>query len=114
MRPIDADELFDVLKASGIEFMSPEEILHHLKDIIDKSPTLNNIDNDKPRRYLVVCPNDNVEVLLLKNKEEDTWSFVNVTKGHVCPCKFPSIDAAIQDMDRRMENGELIGYVRIN
>lgn len=112
MRPIDADELFDVLKVSGIEFMSSEEILPDLKNVIDKLPTLDSAD--KPRRYIVVRPNDNVEVLLLKNKEEDTWSFVNVTKGHICPCKFSSIDAAIQDMDEHMKNGKIIGYVRID
>lgn len=36
----------------------------------------------------VVCPKDSVKVLLLKHKAEGGYSFVNLTKGHICPCGF--------------------------
>lgn len=39
-----------------------------------------------------------LEVLLLKNKSDSTYSFVNLTKGHICPCRFESESDAIEDL----------------
>ena len=39
-----------------------------------------------------------VEVLLLPHKDGSGWSFVNLTKGHICTCKFDSIESAICDL----------------
>lgn len=41
-----------------------------------------------------------MEVLLLRNKSDGTYSYVNVTKGHICPCRFTSIAEAITDLDQ--------------
>ena len=50
-------------------------------------------------------------VLLLPSKEKPVYySFVNLTKGHICPCKFESIAAAIEDMESKKIAGEIISY----
>ena len=39
-----------------------------------------------------------VEVLLFRNKSDNTYSYINLTKGHICPCKFKTIEHAIKDL----------------
>ena len=39
-----------------------------------------------------------VEVLLFWNKSDNTYSYINLTKGHICPCKFKTIEDAIEDL----------------
>lgn len=46
----------------------------------------------------------------MKYKLEDTWSFVNLTKGHICPCKFNSIEEAILDLEKYVKNGKVLKY----
>ncbi len=61
-------------------------------------------------KFLVTRPYDTVLVYLMKNKLENTYSYVNITKGHICPCKFESITDAVKDMDRLKEEGKIIRY----
>lgn len=42
-------------------------------------------------KIIVVRPKDIVTVLLLKHKNTNEYSFVNLTKGYICPCRFKSI-----------------------
>jgi len=39
-----------------------------------------------------------VEVLLFRNKSDNTYSYINLTKGHICQCKFKTIEDAIEDL----------------
>lgn len=39
-----------------------------------------------------------VEVLLFRNKSDSTYSYINLTKGHICLCKFKTIEDAIEDL----------------
>lgn len=41
---------------------------------------------------------DIIEVLLLPHKDGSGYSFVNVTKGHICPCVFKTIEDAMKDL----------------
>ena len=52
-----------------------------------------------------------LDVLLLKNKLDRTYSFVNLTKGHICPCRFKSESDAIEDLknDARVVRWKIIG-----
>lgn len=60
---------------------------------------------------ITVTRNDGVfEVLLLKNKESDSYSFVNLTKEHICPCKFDSIADGIRDLEKYIKEGKIISY----
>ncbi len=64
-------------------------------------------------KYLVTRPKDTVEVLLIKNKCDATYSFVNITKGHICPCRFNSVKDAIGDMDRLIKENKIIRYENV-
>lgn len=66
------------------------------------------------KKWLVTRKNDTVIVTILKNKSDSTYSFVNLTKEHICPCKFKSIEDALHDMDLKVKNGEIIRYYLIS
>ena len=65
------------------------------------------------QKYLVVRPTDDVIVMIARNEADNTYSFVNLTKGHICPCKFASVADALADMDRKITAGEIIKYIRL-
>ena len=65
------------------------------------------------RRWLVNRPKDEVVVAVMKNKVDNTYSFINLTKEHICPCKFESIDDALKDMEQKVENGEINYYFEL-
>lgn len=52
-----------------------------------------------------------VEVAILPHKDGSGYSYINLSKGHICPCKFPSVEAAIMDMK---ENSKVKRYRRIS
>lgn len=57
---------------------------------------------------LLVYKNDTiVDVLLIKHKGTDTYSYVNVTKGHICPCVFNSMYDALLDIEHKKSSGEI-------
>lgn len=113
MRLIDADAFYENMRKTDISFMQQIDIMTYIKSGLDKQPTIH-LKMTNTRQYLVVRPDDTVEVLLLKNKNDTTWSFVNLTKGHICPCKFKSIKEALADMDRLVKEGKIIRYQRID
>lgn len=61
-------------------------------------------------KFLVTRPDDTVLVYLMKNKSDNTYSYVNITKWHICPCKFQYIQEAIKDMDKLLEEGKIVRY----
>lgn len=61
-------------------------------------------------KIIIVRPKGIVTVLLLKHKNTEEYSFVNLTKGHICPCRFKSIDEAIKDLEERKSSGNIINY----
>lgn len=58
----------------------------------------------------IVRPNDEIDVLLMRNKEDSTFSFVNLTKGHICPCKFNTIDEAFIDLENYKKEGKVLSW----
>lgn len=61
--------------------------------------------------WLVERPhNDFVIVTIMKNKSDNTYSFINLSKEHICTCRFDSINAALADMDERIKEGSVVGY----
>lgn len=46
-------------------------------------------------------------LLIMKHKTDGKYSFVNLTKGHICPCKFDSIADAMKEL----HTDERIKYV---
>lgn len=64
--------------------------------------------------WVVKRQHDKVIVTIMKNKSDGTYSFINLTKEHICPCKFNSIDDALKDMDRLKDRGKIINYFELN
>ena len=62
------------------------------------------------RFYVERIDGDDVEVILLPHKDNSGYSYVNLTKGHICPCKFDTEQAAIDDM---MANNKVTGFYEI-
>lgn len=56
---------------------------------------------------------DNVEVIIARNKSDDTYSFINLTKQHICPCKFKTMEDAIADMERLKNEGKIINCIEV-
>lgn len=63
--------------------------------------------------YKVYRPKDTVIVCIMKNKSDNTYSYVNLTKEHICPCRFLSVEEALLDMDKKIEEGTVLKYERI-
>lgn len=65
------------------------------------------------KRWLVIRPNDEVIVTIMQNKSDNTYSFINLTKEHICSCRFNSIEDALKDMDIRIKEGTVIKYYQL-
>ena len=65
------------------------------------------------RKWFVKRPNDNVIITIMKNKSDETYSFINLTANHICACKFNSIDAALDDLEECRKRGDVIEYYEI-
>jgi hypothetical protein len=63
--------------------------------------------------YLVTREKDNVVVSIMLNKSDHTYSFVNLTKGHICNCKFHTVEEAVKDMQTKKENSEVVDYFKV-
>jgi hypothetical protein len=63
--------------------------------------------------YSVKRPQNTVNVAILSNMSDGTFSFVNLTEGHICKCRFNSEEEAIADMDKQVELGNVISYKEI-
>lgn len=62
------------------------------------------------KRWYVERPNGNCIVSIMRNKSDDTYSFINITDGHICTCKFNSIEDALKDMENKKQTGEVIDW----
>lgn len=63
--------------------------------------------------YLVQCKSGNVIVSIMRNKSDNTYSFVNLTKNHICPCRFDSVEDAVKDIDEKILNGDIVRYFKL-
>ena len=64
-------------------------------------------------RFLVERPKDIVEVWLVRNKDGSGFQFVNISKGHICPCKFEGFGQAVTDMSKLKSEGKIISFTRL-
>ena len=63
--------------------------------------------------YLVIRNKGNVVVSIMFNKFNESYHFVNLTKGHICSCEFETVWDAIDDMQSKKDNGEIIDFIKI-
>lgn len=61
-------------------------------------------------KFIVHKETEDLDVLLLRHKGTDKYSFVNLTKWHICKCVFDSVDEAMKDIEDRKAKGLLIDY----
>lgn len=59
------------------------------------------------RQFIVHREDGDFKVIILKHKIEGTYSFVNLTKGHICPCRFDSEDDAVAELMSQVGNKSL-------
>lgn len=66
----------------------------------DYKSNLNKLEETISTSFLIKYDNSNTtnHVSILKHKDKNTYSYVNLTKGHICPCIFNSIQEAIDDL----------------
>ena len=58
------------------------------------------------------CENRYILIVLFKHKDDGTYSWVNFTKGHICPCRFKTVEDAIADLENFKAAGKLVSYVK--
>ena len=63
--------------------------------------------------YEVIRPKDTVIVDIFREKGTNYYRYINLTKKHICPCKFKSEEDALKDMDKLIEEGKIIKYTKI-
>ncbi|MEG1585980.1 MAG: hypothetical protein RR346_03820 [Bacteroidales bacterium] len=54
--------------------------------------------------------NNVIRVIILPHKDTGKYSFINMSKGHICPCQFDSIDDAMVDLESKLQAGSILGY----
>lgn len=55
-------------------------------------------------------PKGDVEVVIMFDRNSEKYCFVNLTKGHVCKCRFNSYEEAIQDLENEISLGNVNFY----
>ena len=63
--------------------------------------------------YLVIRNKGNVVVSIMFNRFNGSYHFVNLTKRHICSCEFETVWDAIDDMQSKKDNGEIIDFIKI-
>ena len=56
-------------------------------------------------------PTDTVIVSIMYDRNTDQYCFVNLTKGHVCSCRFASKVEALFDLEEQKEKSARISNV---
>ena len=60
--------------------------------------------------YKIVRAHDEVIVSKKKKKNDNTYSFINLTKGHICPRRFLTVNEALMDLEKYIKEGKIIKY----
>ena len=47
---------------------------------------------------------------IFRNKIDNSYSFINLVKHTISPCKFRSESAALNDLNKYIQNGKIIKY----
>jgi hypothetical protein len=45
-------------------------------------------------------------LLILIEREEGKYRICNLTKGHICPCKFDTYEEAVKDIEQYEKDGK--------
>lgn len=64
----------------------------------------------KLNKFRIFKPSETADVILVRHKGTQEYSFVNLTKGHICPCRFKTFEDAVADIEKRIKDGKIVGY----
>lgn len=52
------------------------------------------------RFYSILYKDKKISIVtILPHKDTGKYSYVNMTKGHICPCQFDSVEDALKDLE---------------
>ena len=61
------------------------------------------IYKNKTTKNTVIC-------MLIPSKDNSYYSFVNISKGHICKCKFKTYEDGIEDLNNQVRLGKVLSY----
>lgn len=47
----------------------------------------------------------------MHHKSNDKYSFIDITKGHICSCEFDTQEEALEDLRNKYNNKEIASYI---
>jgi hypothetical protein len=59
---------------------------------------------------VVERPEDIVVVNIMYDKSTNKYAFVNLTKKHICECRFDTYDNAIEDLEKHKQEGKVLDW----
>lgn len=94
------------------------EALEIARDELSTSKVISTIENSldvkcEIRRWFVERPKGNCIVTIMQNKSDGTYSFVNLTAGHICTCRFDSVEKALEDMEEQKKVGKVTDWYEL-
>ncbi len=62
---------------------------------------------------IIVIKNDGAKCIctIMQHKLNKKYSFVNITKGHICSCEFNTQEEALKDLRNKYFNKEIATYI---
>lgn len=65
---------------------------------------------------IIVIKNDGTKCVctIMQHKFTKKYSFVNITKGHICTCEFDTQEEALKDLYNKYNNKEIVQYILYN
>ena len=62
---------------------------------------------------IIVTKNDGTKCVctIMQHKFTKKYSFVNITKGHICSCVFDTQEEALKDLHNKYVNKEIAAYI---
>lgn len=61
-------------------------------------------------KITIVRPKDTVKVQIMYDRNTEKYCFVNLTKGHVCRCRFNTPDDALIDLMDQKRQGKVLEW----
>ena len=61
-------------------------------------------------RIVVERPTDTVIVEIMYDKNTNKYCFVNLTKSHVCECRFNTYEDALVDLENQKREGKVLEW----
>ena len=55
-------------------------------------------------------PKNTAICMLIPSKDNSYYSFVNISKGHICKCKFKTYEDGIEDLNNQVRLGKVLSY----